>query len=55
LARRGGPRRNGCGRWRRPRLGWILEQHLYHALGARDHDTIVGDLLDLAAAHRIAN
>src|SRR5262245_60345413 len=50
-------RHRGTGRPRghRTRLAGILEQHLDHALGARDHHAIVGDLLYLAAAHRVAD
>src|SRR5215813_3023072 len=39
----------------RTRLAGILEQHLDDALGACDHHTIVGDLLDLAPAHRVTD
>src|SRR5262249_60736360 len=39
----------------RTRLAGILEQHLDDALGACDHHAIVGDLLDLATAHRVTD
>src|SRR5262245_57319517 len=52
-----GYRHHGTGRpgRHRTRLAGILEQDLDDALGPCDHHAIVGDLLDLPAAHRVAD